>query len=449
MIFGSGLRGNMFNYIKTFYIDMQFGPSYVATNILLLAGLALIFNSYEHSIRGGIKLLKDFLFLWLVNLLLSSVYHMVFGASNLDTYVFIAMVFISIWRFQKYEPLLRIVRAVVYYAGYFQIIAISEPIGTWLKNIFGTENRWLDHSTWITVFVLLILTVFLINHWSVESMTYVPKGTTLLLIFFAAIGVVLQASARMLDISRVYKLIVGVSFYALLIVTYYLFYLISLESKKNMEYMAMAHKEQLDRELVAATQENMEQLHILRHEIKNHMTYIRVLVAQGEYDRLFEYTNKVLGENENVLQSFNSGNTVVDAVVASAKAKAKQRGIGLETQLVIPKELPFEETDFCSLLSNLTNNAIEAAAKCSETDPVIRLQILPKQDYLFIHVTNPVGDTYSKARILSLRTTKKDKDLHGYGTKVIAKIAEKYDGSVQYNMEDGIFTADVMLDMME
>ncbi len=437
----------MFDYIKTFYIDMQFGPSYVATNLLLLVGLALIFNSYGRTVQGGLKLLKDFLFLWVCDLALSTIYFMIFGISNLDTVVFIVMMIIAILRFQKYELQLRIVRAVVYYAGYFQIIAVSEPLGTWLKSVFGTDKRWLDHSTWITVFVLLILTVFLINHWSVESLTYVPKGTTLLLIFFAAIGVVLQASARGLAVARVYKLIVGVSFYALLIVTYYLFYLISVESKKNMEYMAMAHKEQLDRELVAATQENMEQLHILRHEIKNHMAYIRVLTAQEEYDKLFDYTNKVLGENENILQASASGNSVVDAVVSNAKTRAKQKGITLETKLVIPKELPFEETDFCSLLSNLVNNAMEAAEKSEKPDPVIEMKIMPKQDYLFIHVENPVGDRYTKARVLSLRTTKNNADLHGFGTKVIAKIAEKYDGSVQYNMEDGVFTADVMLDL--
>ena len=45
-------------------------------------------------------------------------------------------------------------------------------------------------------------------------------------------------------------------------------------------------------------------------------------------------------------------------------------------------------------------------------------------------------------------TTKKDSNLHGYGTKIISKIAEKYNGQVKFYLEDQKFIAIAMLDMM-
>ena len=45
-----------------------------------------------------------------------------------------------------------------------------------------------------------------------------------------------------------------------------------------------------------------------------------------------------------------------------------------------------------------------------------------------------------------LITTKKDKELHGFGTKIIRDIAEKYDGSVDfYDTSDGQFCCSVIL----
>ena len=48
-----------------------------------------------------------------------------------------------------------------------------------------------------------------------------------------------------------------------------------------------------------------------------------------------------------------------------------------------------------------------------------------------------------------LRTTKKDEQMHGYGTRIVARLAEKYNGCADYSLADGQFVAQVMLDMTE
>ncbi|MCD7760704.1 MAG: ATP-binding protein, partial [Clostridiales bacterium] len=100
-------------------------------------------------------------------------------------------------------------------------------------------------------------------------------------------------------------------------------------------------------------------------------------------------------------------------------------------------------------LSNLLDNAIEAAAQSGTESPTVRVLIRPQQDYLFLRVTNPVRTDLPPRRVLSLHTTKGDQKLHGYGTKIIRNVAERYQGSVKFDLRDGIFLADVMLYLEE
>ena len=47
------------------------------------------------------------------------------------------------------------------------------------------------------------------------------------------------------------------------------------------------------------------------------------------------------------------------------------------------------------------------------------------------------------------RATKKNCELHGFGTRIIRSIVEKYNGSIKYAMHDGLFITDVMLELKE
>ena len=186
-------------------------------------------------------------------------------------------------------------------------------------------------------------------------------------------------------------------------------------------------------------------MHEIRHEMKNHLAYIHILFEKGENERLEEYLKEVSRETENLFSFVECGNDVINAVMNHMMTQAKAENITLEPQLIVPPVLPYPETELCSLLSNLVENALEAAEKSGEKNPVVTVGIRPQQDYLFIHVTNPVNSKISNRRHLKLQTTKEDARMHGYGTKIIQNIAVKNQGSVRYDIENGRFVADVML----
>ena len=185
-------------------------------------------------------------------------------------------------------------------------------------------------------------------------------------------------------------------------------------------------------------------------EIKNHNFYMKALLDEGKISEAKEYLDRVSARGTKYLKSFDSGNYAIDVVMNHEMAAAKEKGVTLKPNILVPRQLPFRDEDICSLLSNLLDNAMEAAAQAGMESPEVEISILPRQEYLFIRVTNPVDKTLPEKRRMTLETTKTEHtELHGFGTRIIRRIAEQYNGSVKYSMSGGIFTTDVMLEMPE
>ena len=76
--------------------------------------------------------------------------------------------------------------------------------------------------------------------------------------------------------------------------------------------------------------------------------------------------------------------------------------------------------------------------------PKITVTMRIKERYLFISVSNRVSEDILETNP-DFHSTKGDKDEHGYGIRIIRKIAEQYDGMVDFMVENGEFRASVML----
>ena len=103
-----------------------------------------------------------------------------------------------------------------------------------------------------------------------------------------------------------------------------------------------------------------------------------------------------------------------------------------------------DEMDIAILMSNLLDNAIEAAVLCD--NPFVNMKITRKETYLHIMISNSCKSEPDK-EAGKLLTTKKDKTLHGYGISNVKDIVERYNGFYNYELEKGKFTTDILLHM--
>ena len=108
-----------------------------------------------------------------------------------------------------------------------------------------------------------------------------------------------------------------------------------------------------------------------------------------------------------------------------------------------------ETMDICSIFGNALDNAIESVEKLADPQQrLIRVAVYTQNVFLIIRVENSCTAQLSVVDG-EYRTTKRDKDMHGYGIKSIRYTAEKYGGSVSADCSDNWFHLSVLLPLPE
>lgn len=177
----------------------------------------------------------------------------------------------------------------------------------------------------------------------------------------------------------------------------------------------------------------------LYHDMHHHFDVVYHMLQEGKQEKAKEYLKGICSDDKKSEIIFQSGINVLDAVLYDMNLRAQKKGIlfTVETE-ILPCDLGIEDRDICSLFANLLENAIEASINKVE----IRINKINHTIYATIsndYVIEPI----KKGK--NFVTQKKDKSLHGWGTKIVDQIIEKYEGSIEYEIKDGNFNVYIML----
>ncbi|HWT73141.1 MAG TPA: GHKL domain-containing protein [Mobilitalea sp.] len=439
----------MFEYFQTYFIDMKYGPSFAFTQISFVVTTVLLLNHISFTLKGILKKLTEIVIWCAGALLFESIYYLLFG-NTLMAFLPWGFILIAYALFaSKYSVSTRILRGCLYGSSSVLILAISEALGVMRDK---GEIGFLQGVDITSIFVVtgFILLILLLHRFSTESLLYVPNFCITLMVAISIFGCFSQFTyRRLLDYTEfnneAYNTIICLSLWILELMAYYMCYTVAYEYSQNMDLIAMQHKAEIDKTVYKFSQQNYEEMCALRHEIKNHNAYMKSLLLNKEYDKLEEYFQEGLVEFSEFYKGVECGNLVINNILNYEITKAKAYGVTIDSQIVVPSKLPFRDTDVCSLLSNLLDNAIEACGSRKCYEPTVRINIRQDNSYLFIRVVNPIDDSIPDKERLSLKTTKLNQRAHGYGTKVINMITGRYNGYEKYMIQDNHFIADVML----
>ena len=179
-----------------------------------------------------------------------------------------------------------------------------------------------------------------------------------------------------------------------------------------------------------------------RHDYHNHIQAMLAMTDNPEELRKYLWMlNDDLTTVDTVLKT---GNVMVDAILNSKLSLIKFKNIAVNAKATVPAELRISEIDLCAIIGNLLDNAMEACLRQDESeDRFIRVYIGILKKQLYICVTNSVGGEVKKVGKTYLST--KDSDAHGFGLMRIDRLADKYDGYVNRQNEEGAFATEVML----
>lgn len=198
---------------------------------------------------------------------------------------------------------------------------------------------------------------------------------------------------------------------------------------KSDYYKELAEKQRLSNKVV--------------HDLKNQLFALEELMKNDPVSGSEEFkkiTDKLLSVSAMTFTGIDS----IDALITVKKLKMQENNIRFTHRLCVPKEMSLQTLDFCVVLGNLLDNAIEANEKLPKDDRFISLSAAQKQGYLSVQISNAVSE---RVRIVNngIITTKRNKEIHGFGLQSVTEIVEKYDGIISFEQKDEVFTVIVMM----
>lgn len=173
----------------------------------------------------------------------------------------------------------------------------------------------------------------------------------------------------------------------------------------------------------------------LRHDLNDHIRIINGLAQRGENTELSEYTKKLTEDWDSLTAATFCDLPAADIILSEKYSIAVGHGIDTDFLLSGIKQLETDSVYLCSILSNLLNNAIEAAAQ-STGERFIRLRSDIQMNNLVITCRNSVPKQ---------PVPKPDSENHGFGLEIIKELAELLGGNFIYSQDDSSFSAAVTI----
>lgn len=166
------------------------------------------------------------------------------------------------------------------------------------------------------------------------------------------------------------------------------------------ELLRYSEKRLMERhqELALASYENIQRQHeevmMLRHDMQKHFTALRAMTNDTE---ITEYLDGLINDNEKIRPVVQSGNKMFDLILNSKLADAAAKNIRVQIiRADVAEKLPLSNSELCSLIMNILDNAIAAASQVKK-HLQIDLDMHLKGAFFVFSCTNSANPSFVKS----------------------------------------------------
>lgn len=258
-----------------------------------------------------------------------------------------------------------------------------------------------------------------------------PIMNTIVLILLAYTSIIYNFS-RIINIFIIIISVLSVVFSCAIFLIY-----TSLQKQEDeiIRLQSETQKNEINKTFYELLEKKNEDQRVLVHDIKHHLSAVN---AMENIEDVKQYLSGIQSEFDEYQYIGKSKNKMLDLILGKYSQICKMNSIDFSVDIRSSNLSFIEDNDLTSMLSNLLDNAVEAA---KETDnAVIRFATKKEKNFVIISIMNS-SSHIPKAQGEKLLTTKPDSSFHGYGTKSIEKTAKKYGGIChwEYNENDKTF----------
>lgn len=443
-----------FDQIAIFFRHIADVPYYIQLFAVALSAVLLLGGGIGGR-KGALLFLSDLFGVFAVLLLLNVLFSALGGMLRLHfgSYLhFLSGIALYALLRSKFTPPARVAMACVVFSTATLLGAFGTSVGNMLEGYFEgfdiAVTKYLS-SVAIVGFSLLF-SRWPLSRFEMSWFDAVLNGTCNLL---SALLFVIYELWRFYDFSfgqmafgfSGYVSIVIFFVFIIDVVTYFMTYFICCEKERVLVYQAERQKSRSLEELLKLSESRLSELREVRHDVKNQYAYMQSMLEEGRYVDLKRYFDELLGTFSKPLYDVvESGNAMIDSVLNLELSKVRAANLKMDVRVAVPPELPFAQNGILALFTNVIDNAAEACVREGFSGAQIDVVVGTKGDYLLFCVTNPTKKTSAEE---GGRTSKEDKKLHGFGTRIIKKVVKKYRGYYRCFVRDGQFVSETLLDM--
>lgn len=246
------------------------------------------------------------------------------------------------------------------------------------------------------------------------------------------------------DIIAIYYIIA----IGLIVLNLVVFHLISeiLENSRNMKEAEALRQQSIGQlELYNSMRENYNIQRQRTHEYKNQIVCMDMLMKKKDYSKLEDYIGNISDGLDAQLDMVDTNNDVVNAIFNAKYYEAIKNNVLVVLKINDLSDIKISDNDIVTILSNLLDNAIEAAKQCDIGKRIVKIKMLYEDAVLSIAVSN----SYKAEPVLTedgyIRTTKKDREEHGWGMRNVVTTLEKYNAEYIIDYKNGEFVFSIIM----
>lgn len=216
-----------------------------------------------------------------------------------------------------------------------------------------------------------------------------------------------------------------------------------LRNRQMQDHMELLQEQlELQKSYYRQMQENIQQINHIRHDLSNQLQAAYQLLENGHSEHARTQLDSLGQALREKAGPGYCANLMVDVVLSDKARLCREQGIRLDTAVELSNELPINASHLCSIFSNLLDNSIKGIRESGTAQPYIDLRACVCAGCLSIHCSNPAIAHKKKVSRDPLRK-------HGLGLEILSQLAKEYDGSLQTQLQDGIFQTVMILRLPE
>ena len=365
--------------------------------------------------------------------------------NHLDSVITIIVMLVYSICFLKGELYLRIIIPIIAFGLNMLISYINIFVMTTFGNVpfeeaisFSTSLRYLYLIITNLLYLVFLLIILRIGKRKVQVIGKAEITTFIIVAVALYVG---SLSAMLLDKQLVknedilpYIAIVFASLFVSTGVFWFLLIKVSKENQVKTELLLSKQREEMYRESVISSGEQIRRMSEIKHDMNNNLKSIYRLIENGQYDEAKRLCADCSGSIEKVYTPINTENPTLNSILNVEIEKARQNDISFS--YTVTDSLSFvSSTDIVSIIGNLCDNAIEYLSGVDQSWRKMSLEITVRNDYRIIMCRNTILSSVLSVNP-DMKTTKKDAALHGKGLSILRSIADKYSGTIGYKEDD-------------